>query len=664
MSVDKKPKQQDPSIVADDALPYEQVPLDSVRRPRQDPQTVIMPQLSYSTRTTLAWGLKKTAALSGVHPHTKTISPVKTSTDLLPFTEEEAETGRNAQIMSDRISEIPRQSLLPDLHQLLETVPDPNGFVDESPAFQILEASRQDVTTTIPAPPETIIAITESEEPPKPTTGWPEYSNENANAPVIDSLKPVARPQPSIQPEGKPWTENIRETAKATLAGLASVTQSIGGFFRRHAKAAILATGLAATATAGMLIKDSADQADNSQKQPTQQTVDTPAPQPTVVVTPRVDQKVEIQTPEKSPENRNFAQVLRESKSPVVQDIINKGETRLAGNTVTDTMIASFRGLATNKQILELDGLQRSINLGISVYFNEHFGTAEKVTQSLKDPKLRNLYRTALAEQKNGRVLPYLTKDRFPQEYQLSARILADGSELGLDQSTSSNARARELVSGNMFQAKAPGDVLKLRKQDGSYHVILEVVFGILEGKNTKQLLGEKLAVKHAENSNQIRTGAVIDRSGDNGSGGVEAPAHDQGTDTGKGQTGQNTIDNGTPTGVASVAPITDDVDAGWDNIISEHENLALERAALQKNHALKFELNCGYTSKEEKAAVVPQVAEKIAALYPSADKSKIQGLVRRYGYIGFSSVKQESRTVEVTLNKNFHRILEEVLSA
>lgn len=661
MSDDKKPKQAESTRATDDALSYEQVPLDSLRRPKQDGTNVQMPQLSFPTRITQPWGVKKTASVPGISLHTSTISPPSmTKTAVPPSLPGEEEARRNADMMADRISELPRPSRLPNLHQLLETVADPDSYVDNSPAFKIVEDSKQDVSSILPVQ-ETPITITDSIDPPKPpeqSSGYPVETGYNS---PIESLKPVSRPQPSIKPLEKPLGESFRESAGNALAGVASSAKSISGFFRKHAKAAVLAASLAATAATGLLIKDSADSVEHNPKSPTHQTLDTPAPKtPETVIVDRVENK----TVEKTQENRKFARVLEDSKSPVVQDIINKGETRLAGNTVTDTMIASFRGLVTNKQILELNVLQQSVNLGISVYFNEHFGTAAKVAQSLKDPKLRNLYRTAQAEQRSGRLLPYLTKDRFPQEYQLAAKILADGSELGLDQSSSPSAHAQDLVRGNMFQAKAPGDTLKLRKQDGSYHVILEVVFGVFEGKNTKQLLGEKLALNASETPDNIQTGVIINRSGDNGSGEIETPAADPGMDNGKGQTGQKTLEDLSPRHVASTAPQTDETDAGWDEIIAGHDQSAAERDSLKKSHTLKFDLNCGYTSKEEKAAIIPQVAEKIAALYPSADKAKIQGLVRRYGYIGFSSVKQDSRKVEVTLNKNFHRILEEVLSA
>ncbi len=591
--------------------------------------------------------------------------------------QQEEEARQNAERISGELSVLAKPSRLPDLRQLFDN---PDEIVDM--AFKEIKPVRQEVSNlsaSIRAQDEQADVPTASIKPSEPEKPVKLSAPPSREVPVTENFRKAVSNLPEIPrviineslPE-KSWMDKAKEK-------IGKAIDSAVGFFKRHWRgAAVAASVTAAAGTAGLIINQSTDDTLNSvntssvqlpENKPTVNIAPSASVAPTAFslnLTPQVPETVvpEIKAEKPAPssfEARHFASVLENSRSPLVQEIIHQGEARLNGNTVTDTMIAPFRGLATNAQILELNQLQKSINLGISVYFNEHFGTPAKVAESLKDSKLKNLYRTALAEKQSGRLPTYLTKEKFPQEYRLAERIFADSAELGLDQSDSSNARSRDYVNGNMFQAKRPGDTLILRKNNGSYHVILEAVFGILEGKSAQAALSENSSHKTPERvpvSSDVGTDKKVqDRE-------KPVPAADQ--DKGRGETGQTQMQNDLPLGVSNLDRKESDsnrlsqLETGWDKIIADQDLRIAEKELFRKTRTLQLQLDAGLTSKQEHAAILPMTADKIAALYPGADRAKIEGLMKRYGFIGIAGMKGEGRQKEVTLNKNFHRILEQ----
>jgi hypothetical protein len=694
----------------DTVLSYEEVPLDSSYRPKPSGEEIQMPRLGgYCTSDTMPWGASKPHQSPPIMPPvTRTLVPSSTRTDIPICPIEEAEARENARLLSERISSVPKY-VLPDLKKLLGTVTDTETFVEESKVFETIMSTQE---TLLQEAPQSTFAETEAVTNNTGTVQSVRPAEDNEIRVLKEEIIPPAMPaetasketerpseleqsvpplvSPSTIPPVSPANDAIKQIAKAPLPveeipvrkvslweSMRSSAKSVTGLIKRHSRAAAVAAGVAVTALTGGLIKHTANQSQvDNQPQTSYQTPDASMSvhskenlakkeQAETVKAARDEKKTETVTAVKN--SRKVAEVLTSSKSPIVQDILTRGETRLTGNTITDTMIVSFRGLATNEQILQLNELQNSVNLGISVYLNEHFGTAAKTAESLKDPKLRNLYRTAQAEQKSGRLLPYLTKEKFPQQYKLAERIFADSAELGLDQSSSNNPAIQDRVSGNMFQAKVPGDSIKLRKADGSYHVILETVLDVFEGKNTRQALKEKLSGPLSEkpetgiHNAPDQTQRIYNNINQVNSSTVESEgSHQDATEKGRGETGNNdTLNN-----LRTAPELEEDFDAAWEKIAAGHDRLAAERDVLKKDRLVNLTLEAGLTTKQEKAAIIPMLAEKLAAMHPHADADRIKGLVRRYGYIGLASVKTEKREVAVTLNKNFQKILEEAVKA
>lgn len=379
---------------------------------------------------------------------------------------------------------------------------------------------------------------------------------------------------------------------------------------------------------------------------------------------------------------RTFSKRLLESKSPIVQDIINSGVTKMGHLTVTDTMITSFVGLASDAEKAQLIELQHQVNLAIGVYFNENFGTEAKLAKSLKDPRLKNLYRTARVAKEKGWYNSTHTKENFPQAAALAERLFADSSELGLDQSSNTNEQVKAFALGNMFQAKHPGDTLNFKKADGTYHIIQEMTFQIFEGKLVKDLVRENASGKAFKantaapgvDSKSDKTGKFLQNifmpKGWNmfRTGGMKV-AIDQDKELMEIDKGWDQFDNnsGKPTTEVKEKSEMDLIDEGWEEIgkklEKELEQNKLERKAFEKNGSISFNLPLEYTTKEENQAIIPMVAEKLALLYPEANQEKIKGLVRQYGFIAFKKVNREGRGIfRVKIHPNFQKIFKMAL--
>ena len=488
------------------------------------------------------------------------------------------------------------------------------------------------------------------------------------------------------------------------------------GKLQRYGKAVVLAGGLAAASGAAFTTdggfssqKDhSATVANNSDKTPAEtptaksapstsasvKTVASVSATPKKVVAPTIaDTPVKDLQPTVTPAPRvesvaqtSFAKVITESKNPLVQDIVNKGGFKLSANsTVTDSMIDPFMSLANADQKKELHKLRNFINLGLGVYFNEHFGSPAKVAESMRDPKLRNIYRTAKIAIDNGWLQSYHTKANFPHAMALAEKIIADSSVLGIDESNNPDSNVKDYVRGNMFQAKLPGDTVQLRKTDGSYHVIQEMVFEIFEGKNATDLLENTVspsAPKQAESKGatvvnptekQAPTTAPAEQGG-------QKQKVESGTDGGK--TGvlmpnihlnrymfgfnraavqvQKQFLNGfvaqPKKALTAQDKLVAEIDQGFDEIISEQTKMDLDRSNLEKTGQLEFDLPLELTTRQENEAIIPAVAEKLAAMHPFAETALIKKMIRQYGWIGMKLVSRGRGHFVIELNKNFHK--------
>ncbi len=563
------------------------------------------------------------------------------------------ETQENAERISREISAINSQRL-PDLQGLFDSLEEPDPEIQK-----IIKESAHESVEQLPELP---IEVAESPNLIK------EVSVERESLPMdkvtdTEEITAITRlpakkswyqraANSMVEKTRSIWSNARQETAKATKFITNKITGGwnwLGGKLRRNWKGMVLAGSVAA----GGLALYNSDSVQNTEKpvassqgnsavqpNPTNLTIDTPNPTLAPATSPEVKTRA------------TFAKVLTDSKSPLVQDIINQGKFKLGGNTVIDTMIDSFKGLANDAQKAQLRELQKEINLGLSTYFYENFGTPAKVAAAMKDPKLRNLYRTAKVAQAKGWFNSTHTKARFPKAYALAEQILADSSKLGIDESNNPNKAVQDFARGNMFQAKLPGNTVNLRKADGSYHIVEELVFQIFEGKKVSDALNGKF-------SGGSTKSPVIDQKPEKNKQPQVNPQE------GQGKTGillpnldkpDAPADPGHIDRVLGQKRLLQEIEMGWDEIIDNEDKLAGEKMALEKTSRVGFELPLHFTTREENMAIIPAVADKIASLHPQADTDLVRKLIRQYGFIGFKLVSRERGHFVVELAPNFHK--------
>lgn len=375
---------------------------------------------------------------------------------------------------------------------------------------------------------------------------------------------------------------------------------------------------------------------------------------------PVVTAKPPVMKAENAPAARSFAKVLNDSKSPIVQDILNKGQTKLAikNGTIVGMFIDSFQGLTNDRQKVEMKELERMINLGIGVYFNEHFGDPAKVDAILRgtDQRMKNLYRTAKYAKEKGWTNSGLTKEKYPEAYAFAEMILKDASDLQMDESDNPDPDVKASVVGNMFQAKMIGSDLKVRKADGQYHVILECIFKIFEGKNVHDALKQVQAARQTKAAEVVsnpapapKNSGQVNQSPTNGQNGTILP--------------NILINPGQIDRRVNDLKMMEEVDAGWDEIAEQQDVLDFEKQLFEKNDTVDFQLPMGMTKTERTKLIVPKVAEEVARLYPHADQQKLRSMIKQWGYIGFAGVKDNGDKVEVKLHPNFMKILRMVIN-
>lgn len=697
---------------------YEQIPLDkadSLERPvgSSRPRAIVPPDTETTGRTVpwLVGGPSSSRPRAQTLPYSPqmqdfndkpesvpAVSGIRSNT---PAPADVQEALENAERLSAEISSAARPGRLPDLTGLFEDETEVDTYVEQSQAFRGLGPGTR--ISTQKAVRQTLPAL---ENEPDSANSAPEVTYDGPNMlppalprkelcptrPVVYSRSAALPPKPqlpaSVRPQLKPSTianaplQEVRTAPPVTLPRikekvsmwsrmrgavgqkLAAAKESVSGFVRKHKAgvAVAAATSLAAATGAGLYMNqsqstDSRDNADN-----TYQTVDTPAPSssaeeaPAPVKTPKTVEAPPVQqNVEKAPAApRKFSKKLEDSKSPLVQDIINNGKAQLSGSILGNTMLMPFAGLANDAQKAELSKLQRSINLGMGVFFNEHFGTPDKVATSMKDPNLRSLYSTAKVMKEKGWTPPSLTKDKYPEEYQLAVRIFEDSHLLGLDKTDNLDPSVQARVNGNMFQAKKNGDTLQLQKADGSYHVVLEAVFNIFDGKTAHDTLqtvtGTSLAPPPTTDLNKLNS----------------APSHtlnQSNPTTPVVPILQNNYMGGQPA-LISRGPDTGDVDAEWEVLGQAMDQLAAEKKVFEKDLVLEVEVAGGLSRRELHSLLIGAVGEKLAMLYPMADRNQVVGMVKRFGYIGFHLVDADPATgkCQVKVYKNVYKILKAVL--
>lgn len=688
---------------------------DRISRPIIPPRNrVVVPPVSVPNSRTIPWGVDNK---DDVKPKSPTIpytdrlldpnakpesTPVASGIRMnTPAPADIMETRENAERISAEISSAARPGRLPDLAGLFSDDDEVAAYVDQSHAFrglnplcrnvtqravektiptpippklpkQVLSPEQREyyanqpivqdrlanlppspISPPVPAPTPTLAPVTASKSVEKPAVlAPPQFSSSPVAAPSQDGAAhrshEVVEPAPAPEKPKSLWS---RMTGKVGEK-LSSARDAVTGFVRKHKAgvAVAAATSLAAATGAGLYMNQSQDTDQQNNTDNTYQTVDTPAPSTSMMEAPA---PVQNNTENEPAAPRKFAKVLENSKSPLVQDIINDGKAQLNGNILGNTMLMPFVGLANDAQKAEMGKLQRTINLGMGVFFNEHFGTPDKIAQSMKDPNLRSLYSTAKVMKEKGWAPPSLTKEKYPEAYQLAVKIFEDSRTLGLDTSDNTDPKVQARVNGNMFQAKKNGDTLQLKKSDGSYHVVLEAVFNIFDGKNAQNAVQATNTVPTTVNPTAPAQSPqnTVNESGSNApQDSISVP-----------------INPTTPTPILQnnyMPPDTSDVDDEWENIGNALDQLAAEKKIFEKDLALEVTVAGGLSSRELHKLLIAAVGEKLALLYPMSNREQIVGMVKRFGYIGFHLVHADSGTgkCQVRIYKNFYRILKEIL--
>ncbi|MCC6643554.1 hypothetical protein IT411_02290 [Candidatus Peregrinibacteria bacterium] len=402
--------------------------------------------------------------------------------------------------------------------------------------------------------------------------------------------------------------------------------------------------------------------------------VETAKPEPVTPV-----KKVDQQDKSEAPQKRTFAKVLNNSKSPFVQDIINKGEVKLMVNsgTIVGMFLDTFGGLTNDAQKVEMKELEKTINMGLGVYFNEHFGTEEKAARSIAaNPRLKNLYRTAKYAMEKGWTNSGLTKEKYPQEYAFAVAILSDATELGLDESNNPDPKVQNNVRGNMFQAKMPGSTLQVRKANGEYHVILEAVFKIFEGKKMADIMAiRKAAAEMPAQQNVLTPKQDPVKTNQSGTGPFFQNMHIINDIHGHGSLKKTAdrllmeeVDAGWDDLANPARPQTadqtlmDQIDAGWDDIEKTIDQRAVEKTTFEKSQTVEFDLPLEFTTKQENDAMLPRTIEKVVELYPQADAEKIRRIMKQYGWIGMKCLSREKGHIKMEIHPNFYKILKDIL--
>ncbi len=516
------------------------------------------------------------------------------------------------------------------------------------PSFENLIAPTPENTEeAIPEAPKTKPAIPRTLPPRPEMQAWPEISVPRLpSAPEVKMEVPVTKKDttPVLPPAPASKKKSVWGRVAASVGVLAMTGLAVFGLNKSKSPTEQTDTVQSAVATAS---------AAPSSAPRLSMIEETSKPAPTVTVQPPAPKL------ETKPEVRTFAKVLTESKSPIIQDILNKGETKLLikNGTIVGMFIDSFQGLTNDKQKVEMKELERMINLGIGVYFNEHFGDKAKVDAIMKgtDQKMKNLYRTAKYAQDKGWINSGLTKGKFPEAYAFAEMILKDASDLRMDESDNPDQKVQAFVTGNMFQAKMIGSNLKTRKANGEDHVILECIYKIFEGKDAREALKQVQAARAAKKAVEVVKPAPVpqmdkqlNQGPNNGQNGVILP---------------NIISPGQMDKQTADLKLIEEVDAGWDEIDEQQEVLEFERELFEKSNTVDFQLPMGLNKQERSKLIIPKVADEVARLYPQADQQKVCGLIKQWGYIGFAGVKDDGYKVEVRLHPNFMKVLKMVLN-
>jgi len=421
-----------------------------------------------------------------------------------------------------------------------------------------------------------------------------------------------------------------------------------------------LAAGLAVTASGGVIVAKSFSNSNVKQVDASAISSSTPAPsvksveQPKLVEQKKVDEVKSVESEKKAPvaetkTSKNaarYASLIAHSESRPLQQMLASGEYTLGDLSILDSMISPFKGLANDGQKLQIQNLEKDIQVALVIYFYEKFGDDAKKAESFKDPKLRNLWKTA-KHVKLGDFHKRLTPAQYEAALSFATNILErDASALGQDVS------GNPPTEGNIFQANTPTSKIKIQKDSGALHVILARIDNIFEGGLSANM------AKAVHEDNGIEFGKSRNGAGNtlhNGGQSLDplgtilpniAPLHLQDLDLGKnlnpesgfGKTAQDISLEEMESGWEEIEKSVDvDLsDLEWDSKIV----IAKARESFREEGVVELQLDKGLTRAQEKAVIIDRVIERLVVLFGEQKRGTITNTVKQFGFAGFKKLE------------------------
>lgn len=368
---------------------------------------------------------------------------------------------------------------------------------------------------------------------------------------------------------------------------------------------------------------------------------------------PKVDQPVkEVKAAETIPARTAHAvKILKMSENKVLKSTLENGEFIVqADSSILDSILMPYMSRGDEEQKAKIKQLERDVQLGLTMYMYDKFGTPEKLEASLKDPELRNLYKTVktwnLSNVENR--LPAVDVVRMKE---LARRIMEDAKGLGHDKAEKAERAA--VINGNIFNARGIGDVVKMRFADGRKHVLLEKMDEIFYG-GISQIMDKAPAVaKPTVAPAAAKNGSTQDKFLPNIAEDLEAI--DAGWDDLLNQAGSDEKVEKLDVQKNEL----EEIDAGWDEVEEKQSpQLIDEKAEFQKNGTVKFELPKGLTTREENNLLLPELMKKVKELMPEADQKVVERVMKQFEFRAIKRQVKNGRFVEMELNSRFREIL------
>ncbi|MGL5830578.1 MAG: hypothetical protein ACRCZE_00325 [Candidatus Altimarinota bacterium] len=363
-----------------------------------------------------------------------------------------------------------------------------------------------------------------------------------------------------------------------------------------------------------------------------------------IVHTPKVDKPVKaVETvPART---LHAAKILKMSENKVLKSTLENGEFIVQpDSSLLDSMLMPYVGMASPEQKVQIKQLERDVQLGLTMYMYDRFGTPEKLEVSLKDPALRNLYKTVKTWNLSNveRRLPAADVVRMKE---LARRIVEDARGLGHDKAE--RAERAAVIDGNFFNARGIGDVVKMRFADGRKHVLLEKMDEIFHGGISHIM--DKKAPAAIVKTPATAPAQVQDQFFQNM---MDLEAIDAGWD------------DVVETKPKTQAEELQEIDAGWDDVTDNKaekivvEKLTEERTEFEKSGIVKFELPRGLTTREENNLLLQELLKKVQELMPDADAKVVERVMKQFEFRAVRRQVKNGRNVEMELSSRFREIL------